>query len=165
MNIHRSALGTPGFSRNSRRRQPVYAVLEGQPTLGDGNAADIVQQVAPYVKAALKDDAVEDVETLKARIENHRRIRNRFPRGSAPYILYDNKINVLEAKLRAAKIARKEEKEDRQSKWEWASLGKTSVIVGLVVGAALTGFLINAAGAQKRIHRQPPVPKRFRRVA
>lgn len=154
MNVARSrmsgSLGVPSVgSANGRRTR---RVAHGSPVVLGVETTTIeetVRQVVPYVKAALREDADEDVETLRARIANHRRIRDALPRLSVTWTLYDNKIRVLEAKLRAARKRKGEEAEDRASKWEWASLGKGSVLVGLAVGGALVGLLLNASGVQR----------------
>ena len=122
------------------------------------SSEEVVKQAQPFVplvKSLLETNSTTDAETLKARAANHRRMRDMFPRGSALYTLYDNKLNVIEGKLRGARKQQRDDREDRASKWEWAALGKTSVVTGIVVGGALIALLLNLSGAASRSHRRP----------
>lgn len=172
MNIRRSELGMPGFGgRNRRRRRIVTTVAEGLPVaeeesdldLGaDPEIQDIIKGAQPYVQALLKEDATEDVETLRARIANHQRIRDSFFPRSAPWVLYDNKVRVLKAKLRAALQRAGEEREDRRSKWQWSELGKSTAVIGMAIGGALVALLINLSGAANRSKRGKKHRRRFK---
>lgn len=110
------------------------------------SAADVAKQVLPIATQLLKDDATYDVETLRARIRNHERMARAVPEPLRT--LYANKAKVLRAKLRAALDAQRKEAEDRASKWEWAAIGKSLGVTGIVVGGALVALLL--AGARKQ---------------
>lgn len=106
--------------------------------------------VLPIVKTLLEKSATRDVEVLKARAENFRRLRDRARKGSAFWTLYDNQYRVALAKLRAAQVEQQQEREDRASKLQVVELGKVGITVGIVGGAALVVLLLNLAGAAKR---------------
>ena len=156
MNVHRSGFGSLGLpsSREAPRRR-VLPIVDGQPTLGaEANVVDIVRQASPYVKALVQeDDSTEDVETLRVRVRNHERLRDGYFRGSIFWVLYDNKVRVLRARLRAALARQDRDREDRASKWEWASLGKMSAVTGIAIGVAVIVMVANLAGAARRSHR------------
>lgn len=80
-------------------------------------------------------DSTENVETLRAQIKNHQALRDKFPEPLKT--LYGNKVRVLKARLKAALSTQKRDKEDRASKWEWATLGKVGLVTGISIGAAL----------------------------
>lgn len=140
MNQRRASLGVPTCYRPSRY-------------LGADATESALKTAAPYIKALVADSATEDVETLRAMVRNHKAIRNSFRQGTAMWVLYDNKVRVLEARLRAALAAQEEEHEDRQSKWEFAAIGKTLGVGGIIASGALILLLLNAAGAAHRSHR------------
>lgn len=100
-------------------------------------AQDVASRVAPIVKAFLDRTSTENVEVLRARIASHKRIRDSLPEGGALWTLYDNKLRVLQARLRGQLQSRKHEREDRVSRRQWAGLGKGAVVVGIGVGLAL----------------------------
>jgi hypothetical protein len=110
----------------------------------------VAAALGPVAKELFADDATTDVETLKARIANHRRTRDSFSKGTVIWTLYNNKVNVLKARLKASLVKQREQAEDRASSKQWASLGKSTVVVGLVIGGALTAFLVSATGAVHR---------------
>lgn len=106
-------------------------------------ASSFLEQFAPIAKSVLTSSAEEDVQVLKAQIKNHERLRDTFPE---PFkTIYANKVRVLKARLRAAEKAKVEEGKTQTSRWEWAALGKTSVVVGILAGSALTALLITSA--------------------
>lgn len=104
----------------------------------------LLEQFAPIAKSVLtSSSAEEDVQVLKAQIKNHRKLRDSLPE---PFkTIYANKVRVLEAKLRAAEKAKVEENKTQTSRWEWASLGKSAIVVGILAGSALTALLITTA--------------------
>lgn len=107
------------------------------------SAPGIFEQLAPVAKGLLNTSAEEDVRVLKAQIANHEKLRDTLPE---PFkTLYGNKVRVLKSRLAAAKLARAEEKKTTTSRWEWAALGKTSVVVGILAGTALTALLVTSA--------------------
>jgi hypothetical protein len=109
------------------------------------SATDVAKQILPIATQLLKDDATYDVETLKARIRNHEKMAESLPEPLRT--VYANKAKVLRAKLRAARDAQRKEAEDRASKWEWAAIGKSLGVTGIVVGGALVALLL--AGVHK----------------
>lgn len=128
----------------------------------DANPAvvDTLRQVLPIAQELLRDDATYDVETLKARIRNHEQLARTMPEPLRT--LYVNKVKVLKAKLRAARVAQGREAEDRASKWEWAALGKTAVGASILVGASLVALLL---ASTHRIARSGAMSTASRRVA
>lgn len=105
--------------------------------------ANLLDQIAPIAKSVLTSSPEEDVQVLKAQIRNHEKLRDTLPE---PFkTIYANKVRVLKARLRAAETARSEDKKTQTSRWEWASLGKTSVVIGILAGSALTALLITSA--------------------
>lgn len=111
------------------------------------SATDII---IPIAKALLDESAIRDVEVLRAKAANAKAIRDRFPKGSLLWTTYDNRYRVLMGKLRAARVEKKQESEDRRSKQELVTLGKTGIAVGIVGGVALVALLVNLAGAAGR---------------
>lgn len=110
--------------------------------------SSLFEQLAPVAKSVLTASADEDVRVLKAQIANHEKLRDTLPE---PFkTIYGNKVRVLKAKLAAAKLARKEEQKTTTSRWEWASLGKTGIVVGILAGSALTALLVSAAIRESR---------------
>ena len=105
---------------------------------------DLLTKLAPVVKELLDDSAVEDVEVLKAKIANHRRLRDASIEPVRT--LYANKVRVLEAKLRAAKDAKRLEREEQQATRTWRVLGYTVTGTGIAVGAGVLALLV--AGTQ-----------------
>jgi len=101
--------------------------------------------VATAAGAALKQltagSADESGETLTAKIKNQRRLMNSFPEPVKTF--YRNNVEVLEAKLRAAKRAKAEELTTTQTKREFAQLGQAGIVAGLLVGGAFVLFLVS----------------------
>lgn len=137
---------------NTQRQRSALGHYPRRALGADPNLLDLVQSAKPYAEMLLKDDdPTEDVETLKARIRNHEAIRN----ASFEPIrtLYQNKINVLKARLRAAKKRQTERRKDTASKWEWSNLGKFGAVIGIATGVAVLSLIVNASGAARRAYR------------
>lgn len=152
MNTARPRYPTHTFSGAA---QPQYrSFLNADDGGSDTDTQSITDVALPIAKALLDESAIKDVEVLRAKVVNAKAIRDRFPKGSLLWTTYDNRFRVLAAKLKAAKVEKKQESEDRQSKQELVTLGKTGIIVGIVGGAALVALLVNLAGAAGRHGRQ-----------
>ena len=118
-----------------------------------GAAAPPAEEIAKYTSAAAPivsalvegSDATASVETLRAKIKNHARLRDTFPEPLKT--LYANKVRVLKSKLKAALVRQARDVEDRSSKKEWSVLGKVAVVTGIITGGALILFIV--AGARR----------------
>lgn len=139
MNTHRRGLG--GAS------QWQYRSFLGAEAQERESTADVV---LPIVKTLLDDSAIKDVEVLKAKAVNARKLRDRFPVRSLLWTAYDNRYRVLLGKLRAAQVEKVQEQQDRASKLELVALGKGGIVVGIVSGVALAALLVNLSGAARR---------------
>ncbi len=148
MNVQRQNLGVPDRSgtqcvrRTATRRGLVLGddAAAGASTRG-AQAAEIVATALPVAKAIFDTDAAEDVETLRAKIKNHKRMRDSLPEPLKT--IYANKVRVLEAKYRAATQKHTREKQLAVSRKEWAGLGKATVVVGIGVGASIIALLLS----------------------
>lgn len=136
--------------RVMRRGQALGAAAE--PKSKTDTLQTILTQATPVVRELMKGSATEDVETLRAQILNHEKIRDKT--FEPLKTLYANKVVVLRSKLKAALKAQKDEAADRVSKTEWASLGKTGIVAAVAVGAAAVIALLAAAGYAHRSGRR-----------
>ena len=123
------------------------SVSFGRRSLGVAAAPDYTsytKAAAPLLSALVGDKySTETVETLKAQIANHKRLRDSFP--DPLKTLYANKVRVLSAKLKAALDLKKRDAEDRASKYDFAMLGKIGGVVGIFVGGALILLIVSGA--------------------
>jgi len=107
---------------------------------------DYVTQLLPIATALI--DSSQTPEVVAAKVANYRKLRDRLPKGSAGWQALDNRIRVLQAKYKASSKSKASER-------EWSTLGKTGLVVGIGVGAALLAFLIAATMRQQRADRRP----------
>ena len=158
MNSHRPGLGGP-FARGCRRTVILRSkVIETHESLSaedaaidrTAQAAEVAAQVLPIAKALLDSDAAESVETLRAKIAHHLKMRDGFSRGSLVWKYYDNRVGVLQAKYRAAIKKSAQERELLASRKEWAGLGKAGLVVGIGVGGAIIALLLSMAARRGR---------------
>lgn len=114
------------------------------------SASDLISQYLPTAVAVASGLASKDPEVLKAQIRNNKRLRARFGRGSAPWTFYDNRVRLLEGKLRAATKQASRDEELRQGRAEWSLLGKLAVGTAITVGLAMTIALTRVGSATGR---------------
>lgn len=79
-------------------------------------------------------DANMTAEVLQAKIENYRAMARKVP---ALAWWYDNEINKMQGKLRAAGVAQQEQREGAAATRTWRSLGQTGLALGLVTGVVI----------------------------
>jgi hypothetical protein len=104
--------------------------------------------VASALRAAYETDPNTDAEVLAARIKNLRRMKQQLP--PVLWVVFDNQIAVLEAKLRGAKHNRALQMESERSTRTWRMFGYSATTVGIAVGLALTLALASTARAAQR---------------
>lgn len=141
----RTHLGVPASGSVLRQRRGL-----GSAEPESKEETSTLEIALPIVKTLLDSSAVKDVEVLRARATNFKRLRDRTRKGSIAWTLYDNQYRVTLAKLRAAEVEKKQELEDRASKLEVVGLGKVGITVGIVGGVALIALLVKLAGAAGR---------------
>ena len=108
----------------------------------------LIAQYAPAIQTVAETaaDPTQQVEVLQARIENLERTKQ-FSPALAPII--DKRLNVLYAKLSAAKIRKKKQMEQYRSRRAFRSLSQTAIVGGIATAAMLVIFLTAATRTQK----------------
>lgn len=170
MNSHRvNSLGSMSAWLQARRQQglgiavPAPSVVEVEVTPSEEagpSPSDLVVQYLPTAAAILSSSFSKSPAVLQSQIRNHKRVRNRFPKGSPVWTFYNNKIKVLKAKLADATQGEKREEELRQSRREWSTLGKVAVVSGIVVALGMTMALFRVGSAAGR-YRSAGAPQRL----
>ena len=106
--------------------------------------ADTAKQALPIIGTIVSSlwgrDEREDVEVLKAKIENYKRSMANAPSMgfAVPFIskeYYQNEINKLQGLLKASKELAAEERQSAQL-YTW---GRAGIVVGIFVGVAVIG--------------------------
>lgn len=147
--------GTPRQTGAMLKAQPYAVEAMGAPeTPAQISVSEAAKALLPVAKEILDTSATEDVEVLKAKIRNHRRMRDMMPPGPAR-VIYQNEIDKLKAKLRAAEQAKRVELESQQATREWRVLGYTLTGTGVFVGIAGALALLSIAGSFNRTNRGP----------
>lgn len=141
----RSAFGTlhrPAFGRSTSKTATTSETeASEQKVLQVDDLLQTAQKIAPVVRSFTESSAYEDVEVIKAKLVNQRRLRDTLPEPLKTF--YANNVRILEAKLKAAKHAKVLEARDRASSREWAFLGKGTAVTGIAVGAALVVLILS----------------------
>lgn len=114
---------------------------------------DVLQKLAPVISDTaaklLDSSATENVEVLRAKIANHKRMMKYAPEGPMRDF-YRNQISVLTAKLNAAKQAKNLEKEEQASVRTWRVLGYTVTGTGVAIGGGVVLLLLALARRANR---------------
>lgn len=109
--------------------------------------AELIETVAPVVRALVDPVATQSVEVLEAKIRNQRALMAKTPEPIKT--IYRNNVAKLEAKLAVARRRELRDADTRRSAKEWSTLGKTLAAVGIAVGIA-AAFSISSVGSYYR---------------
>lgn len=147
----RRSFGVPcvGGSMPRRRVPQAWTAFGAEGSAPSATTADdylrVAKEATPLVKSLITDDttATEDVEVLRAKIRNYKGMKRKLPWLAW---WYDNEIRKMEAKLRAAKVARADER-------SWFIMGQTVTATGVFVGGATILALVSLARYLERGNR------------